>query len=605
MPRSHLLTPCLLIGLLSLPLSSRCIAQAFTGYTLYGKNNTKYTYLVDMNNQIVKTWNHSKTGGYSAYLLPDGSVIRTAMASTTSLNGGGAQGVVQRYSWSGALVWEYTYASSAYRAHHDIEPLPNGNILMIAWESKTAAQCVQAGLDHSASIWPDHLIEVEPVGTNGGNIVWEWHAWDHLIQDYNSSKSNYGNVGAHPELLDINMGNVPSGDWMHINAVSYNPTLDQIVISSHNLNEIYVIDHSTTTAQAASHSGGNSGKGGDILYRWGNPANYRASGSRFFDVVHCSWWIPQGLPGAGNILAYNNRASSGSSQIVELVPPGNYTGVYPYTGTAYGPASPTWSYSGTSFFSNHLGGCQRLPNGNTLIAQSTSGKLFEVNAAGVVQWSFTPGGEIPRALRYDPTYTGLSALPVDFTSFRGAVEEDRVHLSWTVAREEGNYGFHVERRNEEGSWVLLGFVPGRGSTELPGEYEFVDATRWSAMPASRMFYRLRQVDIDGSSTYSPIVEIASGRPLALRLHASYPCPASAHTGVMIPVESAEAGTLTLMIQDNLGRTIRTLHTTSSAAGLVSLFWDGRSALGTIAAAGVYRILVAQGDRWSTGNLIMQ
>ncbi len=383
-------------------------AQAYQGYTLFGPNNSRNTYLVDMNNTVVKSWTHSKNGGYSAYLLPDGSVLRTASSGSSSLNGGGAQGVVQKYSWNGALTWEYTYSTSTYRAHHDIEPMPNGNVLIIAWESKTAAQAVQAGLNHSATIWPDHIIEVQPVGTTGGNIVWQWHAWDHLIQDYDPTKSNYGVVGNHPELFDINVESAGSGDWLHINGISYILSLDQIVISSHELDEIYVIDHSTTTQEAAGHTGGNMGKGGDILYRWGRPSNYRAPGSQIFNVVHCAFWIPDSLPGGGNIMAFNNREGQSTSMVVEIVPPRDISGQYVYTpGTAYGPSSAIWSYTGSGFYSNHLGGCQRLPNGNTLIVESTSGYMFEVNQSGTTVWSYNRGSEIVRAIRYGINYQGI------------------------------------------------------------------------------------------------------------------------------------------------------------------------------------------------------
>lgn len=388
--------------------------QAYQGYTLFGPNNSRYTYLCNMNNQIVKTWTHSKSGGYSAYLLSDGSVIRTASSGSSSINGGGAQGVVQKYNWAGSLTWEYTYSTTTVRAHHDICPMPNGNVLLIAWEVKTAAQAVAAGLNRSSVIWPDHVIEVQPVGTNGGNIVWKWHAWDHLVQQYDPTKANYGIIADHPELLNINMGATGmggGGDWMHINGISYNPELDQIVISSHTLNEIYVIDHSTTTAQAASHQGGRSGRGGDILYRWGMPSNYGAPGAQVFKVVHCAKWVPAGLPGAGNILAFNNRENQGSSMVVELTLPLDTAGKYIWTpGSAYAPTTPVWSYTAAGFYSNHLGGLQRLPNGNTLIVESTSGYLFETDAAGNTVWSYNRGGEVVRALRYGFDYPGLSAI---------------------------------------------------------------------------------------------------------------------------------------------------------------------------------------------------
>ncbi len=384
-------------------------AQAYQGYTLWAPHNTKYTYLTNMDNTVYKTWTHTVNGGYSQYLMSDGSLYRSAVTGT-SFNGGGATGMIEKWSWSGTRTWAFTYSNTSYRLHHDFCVMPNGNILAIAWELKSAAQCVAAGLNHSASLWPDHIIEIQPVGTTGGNIVWEWHFWDHLIQDYDATKANYGVVANHPELLDINVGST-SGDWMHCNGISYNPGLDQIVFSSHNLNEVFVIDHSTTTAEAAGHTGGNSGKGGDILYRWGKPANYRAAGTTVFNVVHCAVWIPAGYPGAGNIMAFNNRSGTNSSIVTEIVPPHDTANIYNYylaPGSAYGPASPVWTYSASGFYSQHLGGNQRLPNGNTLMCASTTGYMVEVNSAGTIVWSYNRGGEVVRALRYPFNYvTGV------------------------------------------------------------------------------------------------------------------------------------------------------------------------------------------------------
>jgi hypothetical protein len=390
-------------------------AESYPGFTLYSVFGSNTTTMVDRDNAVVHSWTHDRIGGYSVYLLPNGNIMRPAVSSTSALNGGGAAGLVQTWDPTNVRVWQYQYASNTVRSHHDIEPLPNGNVLLIAWELKTAAQAVQAGLDHSAEMWPDHIVEVQPVGSTGGNIVWEWHAWDHLIQDHDPSKSNYGVVGDHPELLDINLGGggLGGGDWLHINAISYNPTWDQIVISSHTLNEVYVIDHSTTTAQAAGHTGGSSGRGGDLLYRWGNPPNYRVPGSAYFQVVHCSVWIPQGSPGAGHLMAFNNREGQGTSIVVEWIPPADASGHYvqPAPGTAFGPSSPVWAYTAAGFYSNHLGGCQRLPNGNTLIAESTTANLFEVDPGGEVEWSYAPGGgQIARALRYGMSHPGIIAL---------------------------------------------------------------------------------------------------------------------------------------------------------------------------------------------------
>jgi hypothetical protein len=99
-------------------------------------------------------------------------------------------------------------------------------------------------------------------------------------------------------------------DWTHFNGVAYNADLDQIVLSVHSFSEIWIIDHSTTTGEAAGHKGGRSGKGGDLLYRWGNPRVYRAGtvkDQKLFSQ-HNAHWIPKGYPGEGHLLVFNATA---------------------------------------------------------------------------------------------------------------------------------------------------------------------------------------------------------------------------------------------------------------------------------------------------------
>ncbi|MFC1584590.1 aryl-sulfate sulfotransferase [Fibrobacterota bacterium] len=389
--------------------------EAFDGYTLYNPNGSQNTYLINLEGEAVHTWQNPEAGGYSVYLLEDGSILRPINLGNPYFSAGGASGGVERVSWEGEILWHYEYSNSTYCLHHDLEPLPNGNVLMIAWEKKNSSEAATAGRTITGDIMPDHIIEVMPQGDSAGEIVWEWHIWDHLIQDRNSAAENYGVVAEHPELLDINAGLIDrTGDWTHINAVSYNPELDQIVFSSHFLDEFYVIDHSTTTEEAAGHTGGTYGKGGDFLYRWGNPGNYKIAGTQFFHVVHCASWIPEGIPGAGNIMAYNNGTDRMRSEILEISPPLDTDGNYPLDpGVAYGPAEPGWTYTDSGFFSNHLGGLQRLPNGNTLVVESTdSGKIWEVTQGGEVVWQYNPATQVARALRYAPDYPGLAVLDV-------------------------------------------------------------------------------------------------------------------------------------------------------------------------------------------------
>jgi Arylsulfotransferase (ASST)/Secretion system C-terminal sorting domain len=388
-------------------------AQQWGHFTLYAPQNGTATYLIDTNNTstILKTWTHTtatKTG-YSAYLLPGGTLVRTISRSGNSFTGGPICGEVQKVDWNGNVIWDYVYSTTSYCSHHDICPMPNGNVLIIAYERKTASEVVAAGCStFSNEMWPDKIVEVQPTGATTGTVVWEWHAWDHLVQSTNASAANYQtSVLAHPELLNINQN--ATKDWLHLNGVDYNPILDQITFTSHALSEIYVIDHSTTSAQAASHSGGNSGKGGDILFRWGKPTNYGATGTTFINVCHDATWITEGLPYAGGLSYYNNGGASGASCGDFIMPPTNGY-VYNYTAnTAYAPS--TYSKRQLSGGTNtNMGNIQMLPNGNTLINMGISGYIKEFSPTGTLLWSKTLGGSNAKAFRYDSCYV-MNAAP--------------------------------------------------------------------------------------------------------------------------------------------------------------------------------------------------
>jgi hypothetical protein len=259
---------------------SNVTTAAFGGYTLFSPIHSKTVYLIDHDGKVVHTWDTNYLPGNAAYLLDDGTLLRTAYpgpGSNPTFPAGGAGGRVQRIAWNGTVLWDFTYSNATHLLHHDVKVMPNGHILMIAWEYKSAAEAIAAGRNPSLlddnELWPDHVIEVEPDGPTSGNIIWEWHVWDHLVQRYNASLPNYGLVKDHPELIDLNYVSYPRAfaDWNHVNSVDYDPKLDQVLLSCHQFNEVWVIDHSTNTTEAAGHTGGKSGKGGDLLYRWGNP----------------------------------------------------------------------------------------------------------------------------------------------------------------------------------------------------------------------------------------------------------------------------------------------------------------------------------------------
>ncbi|MEL6866868.1 MAG: aryl-sulfate sulfotransferase [Bacteroidota bacterium] len=408
------------------------------GYTLIAPTTSNETYLIDACGREVHRWVGNGTPGLSVYLLENGQLLRTRRLSTPIFGAGGVGGGVELWNWEGDLLWKFDYASDLFHQHHDVEYLPNGHILIVAWDYRTREAAIAAGRDSlnlGSSFWPDHLIEIAPMGSDSAQIVWEWYAWDHLIQDHDSTKANYGNILEHPELIDVNFdgainGNIPTAraDWLHINAVQYNAELDQIVLSSRHFSEIWVIDHSTTTEEAASHSGGKYGKGGDLLYRWGNPQAYRRGGAadRTLYGQHDAHWIPADYPDGDQIMIFNNGIGrpGGSYSSVDIIePPIDPSGQYTIDGeAAFAPENVAWTYFSPSlfdFYSRNISGAQRLPNGHTLICEGAHGRLFEIAPDGQILWEYInpvgingpvsqgdqpPNNQLFRAYRYASDY---------------------------------------------------------------------------------------------------------------------------------------------------------------------------------------------------------
>src|SRR5262245_2958986 len=332
---------------------------ASPGYALFAPMSSNTTYLVDLDGRAVRTWGSAFLPSAWVYLLDNGHVLRGGSDRGTSVFGGGGQGGrFQEFDLDGNLVWDFRYNDTRL-PHHDVAVLPNGNILAIAWESKTADEARRVGRRPASvplnGIWPDMLIEFEPQPPNSARIVWEWHIWDHLIQNIDPALQNYADPATRPERININADTSGGGaflrDMFHTNAVDYNPELDQILISVPTFDEVWVIDHSTTTAEAAGRTGGRSGKGGDLLYRWGNPQTYGRGtpADRLLGFQHDARWIPPGRPGAGHMMVFGNQTPGPNgpySKVYEFAPPVDSEGHYtiPDDGP-FGPSVPVWTYS--------------------------------------------------------------------------------------------------------------------------------------------------------------------------------------------------------------------------------------------------------------------
>ena len=441
--------------------------KAYNGYTLFGAAGTSY--LIDMEGNVVNTWKL----GTNPRFLDNGNLLDASTDDPSGFAG------LRELDWNGNTIWNYAETRKDYHPHHDFTRIWNKKLnafttLYIANRDITHEQCIAAGCDPKNAPYTgaqmDAIVEVDLQG----KVVWEWFFLDHTIQDVDPSKPNYVGAGKtiadYPGKLNLNLPGRPvRKDWLHCNALDYNPDLDQIVINSVQ-GEFYVIDHGNTFLPndlagslklAASTTG-------DFLYRFGDPARYKqgdppsilqdwtasTTGNKQIGGSHDIQWIKPGLPGAGHFLVFNNgqylfertpqsyifeinaylnTSKQDTGQYVNPPNAGYYRWVSPDAQNTHKQPKQmsnqiVWTYSSkdnTSFFSHIGSSAQRLPNGNTLIGASTTGQMFEVTMGGEVVWEYinpvTRNGAFTvlpdnypmtnsmfRAYRYDTTHPALA-----------------------------------------------------------------------------------------------------------------------------------------------------------------------------------------------------
>jgi hypothetical protein len=562
--------------------------QTSPGYTLFAPNTSTTTFLIDMEGKLVHQW-ESEYGPYlSAYLLENGNLLRSAVVKhpvepTDNLFGG-----FQLLNWESEVIWEYY---NDYQ-HHDIEYLPDSNnVLLLIEDRHTKEEAITAGRDpsliisDSISIRSVSIIEVKQTGLSSGEIVWQWKAWDHLIQDYDDSKDNFGDVTEHPELIDINYNTEDGQDWLHTNSIDYNEDLDQIIISNRNINEIWIIDHSTTTEEAASHIGGNNSKGGDILYRWGNPTAYDAgtvADQKLFEQ-HDAHWIIDGLEGAGNILIFNNglgRPDGLYSSVIEIIPPLNYLGLYDISaGSSYGPINPIWDYSSdplVAFSSPKYGGSQRMKTGNTLICNANSGEFFEVksdkqivwryinpvNSTGIIEQGITDTGSnhVFRCYRYAPDYPafdGKDLTPGDPIELYTDTDGDGITDGYDNCLDTSN------------------------PYQIDSDHDDVG---------------------DACDPYPLAIEDTGGIVEVFRLEQNHPNPFNPSTTISFNLISKEVVNIT--IYDVLGNKIRTLVNKEMEPGTNTIMWNSKDDSGRLVSSGLFLYNIQAGQYIQTKKMML-
>ena len=394
------------------------------GYTLFTPQRNNEVYLINNCGEKINQWTFTETPGATCYLLPNSNLLRAGKDN------------LEIRDWNNNVIWTYPTTANGIAQHHDIEPLPNGNILCVVSDVYDLATITNQGRNPAitdTTLKLDKIVELQPVGSNNAIIVWEWKFIDHLIQDFDVTKQNYGVVQSHPELLDINYANGEDFDYTHVNAIDYNATLDQIMISARHLSEIYIIDHSTTSLQAASHSGGNSNLGGDFLWRWGNSQVYKqgTTANQKLFLQHDCKWIESSYFDGNKISVFNNGGDGSETfSSVHIITPSINNGIYTKTNSVFNPQNFEWSWNGnilgTVVNEGRQSGVQSLPNGNILICETSSGRISEITKTGTHLWTYkNPTGPIVSS---NPTiYSQFNSIP---TNLNGIFRAEKYPLNY-------------------------------------------------------------------------------------------------------------------------------------------------------------------------------
>ncbi|HAA95986.1 MAG: aryl sulfotransferase [SAR202 cluster bacterium] len=356
--------------------------NSFRGYTLFSNLGGNQTNLIDMEGRVCQTW-HAEEGINYSYLLPNGNLLlRTGPPSQevsfldsperALLPRGGrtASGAIMELDWDSNVVWSYRDPF----LHHDFERLSNGNTLVLLWRAipEELASQVSGGFDDGTAkgqMLGDVVREVTP----GGDTVSEWHSWEHLNLEEDIICHLEGRL-----------------EWTHQNCLNLTDEGD-LLVSFRQTDTVGIVDRSS----------------GAFTWKWG-PG----------DISHQH--NPTYL-GSGRVLLFDNgphRQGMSRSRVIEIDTNNNQI---------------AWEYEGDppiSFFSYHISGAERLPNGNTLICEGAPGRIFEVTPTKEIVWEYinpftAKGGlhaggttsgyanSVFRAHRYGPDHPALQGKDLD------------------------------------------------------------------------------------------------------------------------------------------------------------------------------------------------
>ncbi|MFJ4142416.1 aryl-sulfate sulfotransferase [Pseudomonas sp. NPDC089734] len=408
-------------------------ARAYNQYVIFSGAD-KQTHLIDMNGNEVKRWPYK--GFPSAIIDPQrvggerGRVFLQLSEKAPGKLGSAGNGLsnqsVGELDWNGQVVWQWgdKAPGGAAQQHHDLRRLSNGNTLVLANQvHKVAGFKVPEVID-------DVIYEVSP----SGEVKWKWLASEHLKEfGFSTEQLKLVHASENPDYLHLNnLSPVGPNKWFDAGDKRFHP--DNLLVDSRNANFIAIIDKTS----------------GKVVWRLGpnlpviNPRTAQQVPRPVDQFVgqHDAHIIPAGLPGAGNLLVFDNQGSAGypsvplglisGSRILEIDPVTRQV-VWQYT--AASSRQPGWA-----FYSSFISSARRLPNGNTLIDEGMNGRFFQVTHQGEIVWEYVspytgkaPSGDAVSNWVY-------RALPVDYDWVPAGTPrtEEAVNLSAGTVKTVGN-----------------------------------------------------------------------------------------------------------------------------------------------------------------------
>jgi hypothetical protein len=370
-------------------------ARAWNGFTVLSPLATQAVLVIDMNGNVVKRWDDfNNSAGGPARVLPGGSVIAASGARPPYQE---SLSLVQR-DFEGRVVSSFDHAEQielpgrgtvwSARQHHDWqrEDFPAGYYSPEAAPATTGSNTLILTHTHhtvpavaDVTLEDDRLIEVAP----DGRIVWEWTAGEHVDELGFAPDAR----AAIRQAADVNAAR-GSFDWLHVNSATYvgpNRWFDagdrrfapnNVIISSRQASLMAIV-----------------ARDGSIAWRLGPDFSATEELRKIRQIIgqHHAHLIPNGLPGAGHLLVFDNGGSSGYGFAGPIAP--NGVGAFARATSRVLEIDPVtlelkWSYTAPRFFSTNISSAQRLPNGNTLITEGAGGRLFEVTADGTIVWEY-------------------------------------------------------------------------------------------------------------------------------------------------------------------------------------------------------------------------